>query len=242
LNPFAEFYDSEFVSDISTEEEAYQKGWQDGSLLKEMGFSLNFAPVVDLNDNIWCCRSFFGDEQEVTKLAEAYISGLKSVGILSTAKHYPGRTLSSRDPHKQLLITEVEESDLYPFQYLAENNLVDNVMVSHQIVSGVINSNGIPSVVSAEVIVPLKEEFSGLIISDDVTMLGLRKLYPSTEQMYIDLINAGNDMIINFYDDANEIYRMIYVIKSAVKRGEINEEQIDASVRKILQMKGFVVN
>ena len=240
-NPFANFYDSVSVSDINSTEDAYQKGLVDGELLSRMGFTINFAPVVDLDDKIWGCRSFPGDEQRISELAESYIFGIQEQGLIATAKHYPGKTLVVLDPHQELVVAEIESEDLYPYEYLSTGDRVRSFMVSHIIAFGDVHSQGIPSVVSSDIIGPLKEDYSGLIISDDTMMLGLRNFYDDVDQLYVDVFAAGNDLVINFDEDPNEIYRMITVVEEAVNRGEISEEQIDNSVRKILTAKGFVV-
>jgi len=240
-NPFANFYQTTSVSDITTKEEAYQKGVTDGDILARMGFTINFAPVIDLDDLIWNCRSFSGDKEKVSILAEAYVEGLQSQNVMATGKHYPGKTLVVRDPHQELVIAEIDSSDLYPYQYLSEKGNIGSFMVSHLIVLGELNSEGAPSVVSNEVISPLKENFNGLIITDDTMMLGLRDYYDEVDQLYVDVFKAGNDMVINFDEDPNEIYRMITVVVESVRLGEISEEQIDASVTKILIAKGFSV-
>ena len=72
-------------------------------------------------------------------------------------------------------------------------------------------------------------------------MLGLKDFYTSLDEMYVGVFKAGNDIILNFDRDPNEVYRMIQVIKDAVIRGVIQEEQIDDSVERILQLKGFNV-
>ena len=208
--------------------------------MTEIGFSLNFAPVVDLDDEIWKCRSFPGDESQVSKLAEAYILGLQSEGIIATAKHYPGKTLVANDPHKGLVVAEIDLVDLFPYDYLSQKTDVGGIMVTHVIALGEVNSAGEPSVVSQQVVGKLSD-YEGLIITDDTMMLGLRNFYDSLDEMYIAVFNAGNDLILNFDEDPNEIYRMIQVVKSAVESGMILEEQIDISVTKILNAKGFVV-
>ena len=80
-----------------------------------------------------------------------------------------------------------------------------------------------------------------MIISDEISMLGLKNFYPTSDALYIAVFKAGNDLVLNFDEDPNEIYRMIQVVREAVLRGEIPEEQIDTSVKKILDAKGFVV-
>ena len=72
-------------------------------------------------------------------------------------------------------------------------------------------------------------------------MLGIKNFYKSLDEMYIEVFNAGADIVLNFQNDPNEVYHAITVIRDAVDGGIISEERIDASVRKILTAKGFVV-
>ena len=239
LNPFAAFQNFTFASAIHTPEQAFAKGQQEGHYLTSYGITLNFAPVVDLHDVIWKCRSFPGNEVQVTILAEKYIQGLQQSGVLATAKHYPGKTLVLQDPHKYVVAAEIGAEDIYPYTHLSSH--VSSIMVSHIITSGTINSVGIPAVASADVIGELKRNFTGLVISDEINMLGLRNYYASLDEMYIAVFKAGNDVILNFNEDPTEIHRMILVVKQAVERGEIPLEQIDGSVWKILMAKRLKV-
>ncbi len=240
-SPFAHFQEFTPASEISSIGQAFEVGAEEGKFLAALGFSVNFAPVVDLEDTIWHCRSFPGNETQIAELAEAYILGLQKEGIMATAKHYPGKTLVVRDPHKFLVEAEIEAKDVYPYRYLSQKGEVKAIMVSHVIPSGEIVSS-VPSVASPSVINGLKNSFPGLIVSDEINMLGLKKFYPRMDDAYVAVFKAGNDLIINFNDDPNEIYRLIQVVKRAVERGEIPEQQIDASVRKILERKGFTVS
>ena len=239
LNPFANFKQFPAAVEIATPDEAFRIGTEQGKFLKSVGVNLNFAPVVDLKDQIWRCRSFPGDEKEVTLLANAYLKGLQEQGVIATAKHYPGKTLVTRDPHKYLVTATIDNRDLFPYSELAKD--VDGIMVSHLITSGAIDSRGIPSVASPQVIGTLKQRYDGLVISDEINMLGLKDFYPTLDEMYLAVFIAGNDIILNFNEDPNEIYRMIQVVKKGVEQGDIPESQIDASVTKILKAKGFMV-
>src|SRR3989344_4872589 len=149
-NPLANFKESVPVNEIKEVGQAFQKGSEEGEYLKQLGFTINFAPVVDLDDQIWGCRSFPGDEKEIASLAEAYVLGLQNEGIIGTAKHYPGKTLVIRDPHKYIVTAEIDEKDIYPYQELSDT--VKSVMVSHIIVSGAVDSEGLPTVVSSKAI------------------------------------------------------------------------------------------
>jgi len=239
-NPFENFQSFPSAKEIKTAEEAYAVGYDEGLLLTEMGFTLNFAPVVDLEDSIWNCRSFSGTPLEASEKTASYILGLQSSGILATAKHYPGKTLSSSDPHKTLTYADITPDDIAMFENSIKNN-VSAIMISHIIVKGILNSESKPGVVSDKLITDLKNQFTGLIISDEVMMLGLKEYYSNKDQMYIDLFKAGNDVVLNFNQDPKEIYHMISVVEKAVKKGTISEDLIDASAKKILQTKGINV-
>ncbi len=241
LSPFTYFRNFTFTNKIHDEGEAFEKGRIEGEFLSNLGFSINFAPVVDLDDQIWGCRSFPGDEKQIAELAEAYILGLQSKSVLATAKHYPGKALVIKDPHKDLVSASIVNDDLYPYEYLAENNQPGAVMVTHVIAFGEADSGNVPSVAAVPLLEELQDNFESLIITDDTMMLGLRKFYPTVDEMYLAVFKAENDMVINFDEDPNEIYRMIQIIKKAVESGEILEERIDNSVRKILTAKKFEV-
>ncbi len=239
LNPFSNF--QQFPSASETEQigKAFEKGAGEGKFLSSLGITINFAPVVDLRDQIWKCRSFPGDDKQIAELAEAYVLGLQKEGIIATAKHYPGKTLEVGDPHKVLVAATIDEEDISPYISLADS--VDGIMVSHVISTGEVDSGGIPAVASSAVIDHLKKNYSGLIISDEVNMLGLKDFYATVDEMYIAVFQAGNDLVLNFNTDPNEIYRMIQIVAQAVRDGEIEEDNIDLSVRKVLEAKGFAV-
>ncbi len=242
INPFANFKTFEPASKITTIGDAFEKGKLEGKYLKELGFTVNFAPVVDLNDSIWTCRSFKGSKEEISELANAYILGLQDEGILATAKHYPGKTLIIKDPHKYLAAAEITKEDLYPYEQLINKNNAKAIMVSHLITYGEVNSEGKPSVTSKKIIDGLRSTgFDGLIITDEINMKGVSKFYESRSDMYIDVFKAGADIVLNFYQDPNEIYDMIKTIEKSVKNGTISEDRIDTSVKRILTAKGIEI-
>lgn len=238
-NPFAAFKNFTAATDITTTEKALEKGIEEGEYLSSLGITVNFAPVVDLEDSIWKCRSFPGEAEQVAALAEAYVSGLQKEEVLATAKHYPGKTLVVRDPHKFLVTAVISSEDVFPYKKLAAYTKA--MMISHVISSGEVNSQGVPAAASPEVVQELRNNFTGLIITDEINMLGLKKFYPTLDAMYLAVFKAGSDLILNFNEDPQEIQRMISVVKKAVLKGEIKEERIDASVRRILRVKGFTI-
>ncbi len=241
VTPFAHLKQFKPASEISELGEAFEKGFVEGAYLKSLGFNLNFAPVVDLDDEIWKCRAFKGDSKKIAELAQAYTLGLQTQGVIATAKHYPGKTLVVKDPHKYIVSAEISKDDILPYDYLIEKGDVGALMVSHLITTGAVETNGIPSVVSPEIINSIKNNYNGLIVSDEIHMLGLKKYFSSLDELYVAVYKAGNDLILNFDRDPNEVYRMIKIVSAAVDSGIISRSQIDNSVRKILVAKGFTV-
>jgi len=245
-NPFESFKTFPTFKEIQTVQEAYNVGFSAGKTMRELGFNMNFAPVVDLEDTIWGCRSFSGTAEEISVKTAAYVDGLSTQGILSVAKHYPGKTLCVSDTHLVGGQAEIESQDLLPFQ-TAMNEGVSGIMISHLIVNGAINSQGKPGVVSPTLVQDLKNEFTGLIITDEIGMLGLRDYYTNAQgqtnykQMFLDLFQTENDLILTFDRNPEHVYGMISVIEEAVKKGEISEERIDSSVRKIMKAKGITL-
>ena len=120
VNPFSSFMEFQLANEVESIGDSFQKGKSEGKFLSELGATINFAPVVDLEDQIWNCRSFKGDKEKVSELANAYVLGLQDEGIIATAKHYPGKTLVIKDPHKFLAAAEITEDDLYPYDFLIE--------------------------------------------------------------------------------------------------------------------------
>jgi len=239
-NPFESFYQFPAAKDIQTPEEAYEIGLENGRWLYDLGFNMNFAPVADLEDNIWQCRAFTGTPEEIAKKSVAYTQGLQERGIMATVKHYPGQTLEINDPHRYQITTDITEDDIYPFEYNMRNN-VGAIMLNHLVVNGIIYSDSKPTVVSETITKDLSKRYPGLIITDEVHMMGLKKYYLDIDQMYVDLFKAENDLILNLNKNIEDIYQMILAVERAVERGEISEDRIDRSVTKILEAKGITV-
>src|SRR3989338_4861996 len=237
-NPFP-FYNSKSFGEIKGENEAFELGKEHGKILNELGFNMDFSPVVEVRNDVWPGRSFTGDKEIVEKKIKNYINGLQKDGILGTAKHYPGGNMV-KDPHLFWVKSVVYENDLNFFDAAIDEN-VSVIMVGHAIVSGAIDSKGKQSTISKEVIGELRKKFDGLIISDAISMMGLKLSYLfRNEKLYVDLIKSGNDIILVSGRGAGvkKIKKGIEAIKKAVNNGDITEEMIDKSVRRILEKKG----
>jgi len=206
-----------------------------------LGFNLNFAPVLDLQDTIWNCRAFTGTTQEITEKGLAFLEGLQSSGVMGTSKHFPGRTLDVADTHSERTYATIIQEDLIPFYRAIEVNS-NIIMINHLIVNGAIDSEDKPASVSPIVINDIRKRgYTGFVITDDLRMKGVSDLYIGNKyEIYVDAINAGNDLLLNVYEEDPQ--QAIDHVEQAVLDGRVSISKIDGAVRKILEKKGIEVN
>lgn len=219
-----------------------QTGRQIGEHCKRLGVHFNFAPVVDINTNplnpIIGNRSFGEDRDNVTNKALAFMKGMQSAGVLANAKHFPGHGDTDQDSHKTLPTISFNEKridsiELYPYKKLFKQGL-SSVMVAHLKVPS-LEPSGYPSSLSKPIVTDLLKEslgFNGLIFTDALTMKGAADF---KEIGAIDLaaFKAGNDVMLM---SENVTIGMSKII-DAYYTGEISEERLELSVKKILQAK-----
>ena len=153
-----------------------------GLLLHTLGFNMNLAPVVDLSNSrstFIGTRSFGGDPVEVYRHAEAFSRGMNKYGVLATLKHFPGHGNTNVDSHihtpdKDQTIKQLLQTDLLPYVLAAKSDLPYLVMTSHISLSKV-DHQMVPATFSKKIISDLlinKINFNGLVITDDLLMLG----------------------------------------------------------------------
>ena len=212
-----------------------------GEQCNTVGVHLNFSPVVDINTNpknpIIGNRSFGESKENVTNKSIAYMNGLKSQNILSTAKHFPGHGDTSTDSHKTLPIIKYKrkrilKTELFPYKKLIENGL-PAIMVAHLEVPSLEKEKNLPSSLSKNIIKILKKnlKFNGLIITDALNMSGAKNYNKNNIDLMAFL--AGNDILLM----SNDPILGISKIKEALNSGNIPVERLEQSVKKILKAK-----
>lgn len=216
--------------------------WQ----MKRLGLHMNFAPVADVNNNpsnpVINTRSFGEDPKNVAEKVIALSSGMQAGGLLVAAKHFPGHGDTDTDSHKTLpelpySRERLDSLELYPFREAIQRGLT-GIMVAHLQVPGIEERENRPATVSDRVVTGLlKEEYDykGLVITDALNMKGL-SFYFEAGRREVEAVKAGNDILLM----PSDVGLAINEIKKAVKRGEISEEQINESCRKILLAKYWV--
>jgi beta-N-acetylhexosaminidase len=223
----------------------YDMGVEVAKQIKRIGLHLNFAPVVDVNNNaanpVINYRSFGENKLKVAEKGIAYMRGLQEHGVLPTAKHFPGHGDTDTDSHYTLpRITHsrarLDETELYPFREIIKAG-IGGVMVAHLDIPA-LDSTGVPSTLSKPIISGLlKDElgFQGLIVTDAMNMKGVTKGHTPGE-VDKDAILAGNDLL-EFTED---VPKAIEEIKKAIKKRLISQKEIDDRCRKILALKQWV--
>lgn len=227
---------------INGETEAYHVGDAIGGYLSRYGFNVDFAPCADVITNsenkVIGTRSFGTDSGIVSSMSLSVARGLKSHGVLATYKHFPGHGSTVGDTHEGFAYTDktVEElmkSGLVPFKSAADNG-IDMVMVAHISVPKVIGDNT-PSSLSYRMITGvLKEQlgYKGLIVTDALNMGAIVNQY-SSETAAVMAVNAGNDLLLM----PKDFKAAARAIVNEVRSGNISEERINESVRKIVRTK-----
>jgi beta-glucosidase-like glycosyl hydrolase/CubicO group peptidase (beta-lactamase class C family) len=218
-------------------------GVQVGKHCNRLGIHMNFAPVVDVNTNpdnpIIGNRSFGENHINVADKSTAFTLGLQSKNVLASAKHFPGHGDTATDSHHTLPTVDfskqrLDSVELYPYRKNFEAGL-GSVMVAHLSVPALEPNQILPSSLSKNIVTGLlKEEmgFKGLIITDALNMKASAD-FDSPQEINLAAILAGNDLL----DVPLNIPETVQRFKKALETGELTEERLDESVKKILKTK-----
>lgn len=220
-------------------------GYQIAQQCKRMGVHINYAPVVDINNNpnnpVINFRSFGENRELVTEKSLAYMRGLQKGGIITSAKHFPGHGDTNADSHYDLpLILHKKERldslELYPYKTLIENGL-QGVMVGHLNLPALDTTANLASTLSKPIVKGLLRDelkFNGLVFTDAMDMKGATKNFPEGTAN-VKAFLAGNDILETFVD----VPAAFNAIKKAIQNQEITEEELNFRVKRILHAKAW---
>ncbi|HEX7365775.1 MAG TPA: glycoside hydrolase family 3 N-terminal domain-containing protein [Pelobium sp.] len=221
----------------------YKMGLQVAKDFKRLGMQINFAPVMDINNNpknpVIGFRSFGDNKYNVAQKSIAYMKGMQDGGLFTTAKHFPGHGDTDVDSHfdlPQLPFTagRLDSLEMYPFKQAFAENL-SGVMVAHMNIPALDDTPNLPSTLSKPIVTGILKEklgFKGLIFSDAMGMKGVVKYFPNGEADVRALI-AGNDVLELSENSA----RAIKLIRKSIRHKRLSWADIDAKVKKILEAK-----
>jgi len=211
-----------------------------------IGINLAYAPVADVStnpDNPSVNIRSFGEEPDlVSKFVTEMARGYQESGLIACVKHFPGQGGADVDSHFQLPIirydlARLEKVELKPFRKAIEAG-IEAVMVGHLAFPSIEPDGRIlPATLSHSVITGILREklgFNGVVITDGFAMKAITDNFPLGKAAVI-AIKAGVDIILGgTTTDPVELYKSVL---NAVHKGEISEDRIDCSVRRILRLK-----
>ena len=227
----------------SRELDAYDVGRIVALEARAVGIQMDFAPVVDVNNNpanpIINVRSFGEDPARVGFLASEFVRGLREHGMMATAKHFPGHGDTGTDSHIALpVITagrpRLDSVELAPFRTAMAAD-VDAVMTGHIAMPGLTGGSDVPATLSATVLDTLLRGelgFRGLVVTDALNMGAIVSRYGAGNAAVLAL-KADADILLMPADPATAID----AVTRAVERGEVSEARLDSSVARVLAAK-----
>ncbi len=221
---------------------AYNQGKIICQEMRAIGVNWLFAPVADVNNNpdnpVINVRSFGADSKRVGEFVAAEVRGVREANCLATLKHFPGHGNTATDSHIGLSTisgnrAELNATEIVPFKQTIDSG-VDAIMTAHLAVPNVTGDN-LPSTLNPKILNDILRKdlkFNGIISTDSMEMGAITKAYPNGTSAVM-AIKAGVDVVL-FPPD---IDAAINAIETAVKNGEITEERLNGSVRRLLNAK-----
>lgn len=228
---------------IEDHTQVYNEGKAVGSELRNYGINVDFAPVIDVNNNpdnpVIGTRSYGENPFLVAQCGVELFKGLRASNVMGTAKHFPGHGNTNVDSHSGLPTIHSSKAELYqtelaPF-ICAINNGIDAIMTTHIVFTAI--DDELPATLSEKVLTNLLREelgYDGLIITDGMEM-GALKSFGDVASLGLQAVKAGADILL--YTDNVNPRSAHTAIMNAVKNGEISEERINESVQRILLKK-----
>ncbi len=214
-----------------------------GEQCNREGIHVNFAPVVDINNNpdnpVINDRSFGENKYKVASYGVAYMKAMQEEGVLACAKHFPGHGDVSVDSHLDLPVinksmAQLDSLELYPFEKMF-NAGVGSVMIAHLYIPAIDNTPNTATSLSKNNVTGLlrnKLHYNGLTFTDALGMKGVAKFFPGGQIAAQSLI-AGNDMLCLPEDVATSITK----IKEAIDSNKLSWDDVYAKCKKVLEYK-----
>ncbi|OFX26734.1 MAG: hypothetical protein A2033_08990 [Bacteroidetes bacterium GWA2_31_9] len=230
---------------IQNDELIYEMGKQIAMECKRVGININFAPVIDINNNpknpVINSRSFGENKYNVASKGTAYMKGMQDQNVLATGKHFPGHGDTNSDSHLALpLISQsynrLDSLELYPFKQLINSGL-GSIMTAHLKIPALDTTPNLAASISPKIVHGLLKDtlqFKGLIFTDALNMKGVSDYFPPGV-VDVKALLAGNDILLF----SGNVPKAIEEIKNAITNGEISQKEIDDRCRKILLFKSW---
>ena len=232
----------------NSDELAYLSGKYRALAARALGANWIWSPMVDIPSRfkaVGIMRACSDQLEKLQRISLQVVRGMQDHGVAATVKHFPGNDqVEYRDSHfaptyNHSTLQQWRDLQKKSFTHLLDNG-VYSIMISHGAfpASDDRKINGrtyIPSTISKNTVTGLLRDeigYDGVAITDSIDMAALKVAYPNSEDLYVELLNAGNDVILNVPD-----LNYIDLVEKAVKEGRVSEERINEACRRVLEMK-----
>jgi beta-N-acetylhexosaminidase len=211
--------------------------------LKDLGFNVNFAPVMDVNtapeNPIIGIRSFGSDPEMVAELGCRVIRAYQGEGVMAVAKHFPGHGDTIKDSHLDLPVVNaplerISKVELYPFEKAVQAG-VWGMMTAHVIFPCLDTK---PATLSRKILTELlrkKMNFQGVIFTDSFSMAAIREHF-DLEEAVKEAVLAGSDVLLALGDDRYQL-EIFQILKDLIKDGGLPSECVDDPIYRILSYR-----
>ena len=225
-------------------DEVRQVGKNCGEMLRALGVTVNFAPVLDVNidpmNPIIGNRSYGDDPQRVADIGCAAMEGMVEGGVIATLKHYPGHGNVNTDSHLDLPVNHtdpavLERTEFLPFQQAFRRGAP--ALMSCHIVFSKIDPE-LPATLSPRIIGELlrkKQGFDGLVFTDCMEMDAIQKGW-GMEKGAVLAVAAGCDVLCISHH-IEQVQTAVEAIEQAVADGVIPRSRIQESYDRIMAVK-----
>lgn len=221
-------------------QKAHDNAYTIASDMAVLGFNMDFAPVADVWSNpdntVIGERAYSDDYSQAAELVGSAVKGFEDGGVMCTLKHFPGHGDTAEDSHYSSAYVkrtkdEIMANEMQPFTAGIDAG-AEFVMVGHLIVPDI---DELPATLSYKITTEMlrnEMHFEGIAITDSLAMSSIADNYGVGESAVMS-IKAGIDMLL----DPTDIDTAIDAVVQAVESGDITEDRIDESVRRILTLK-----
>lgn len=221
-------------------DKAYENAALIADSIGKYGFNTAFAPVADVWSNpentVIGDRAYSDNFEQASELVSAAVQGFRDKGMICSLKHFPGHGDTKVDSHYDAAyvtkpLDQLRKEEFLPFKAGIDAG-ADMVMIGHLIVPDI---DEVPATFSHKIVTDiLKNElnFEGIVITDALNMQAITNYYDSSSGA-IHAVKAGVDILLC----PSSLEDSVEALEDAVRKGDILEEGIDESVRKILKLK-----
>lgn len=214
-----------------------------GGEIQALGINTNLAPCLDVlthpDNQVIGDRALSHDPEVVERLGSAIVRGFIKAGIIPCGKHFPGHGHTPIDSHKDLPIDQISLEDLQkhliPFKKAFRSKL--NLLMTAHIKYPQVDPDW-PATLSKAFLREMAcgtMSYRGLIVSDDLDMMALRKHW-SVEDIAVRAVQAGCHLLL-YGNDLESPFVAGEALEKAVDKGQINREQIQESHKSIIDLK-----